>query len=295
MNKTKRLIILFACTIIAGCIGLLFISGKSFQTTEAKESEDSSVPGRKPFRDLKASEIAFATVRLCPPDEAIQVTDLEKLADHLSDLVIYQKDNSYTEYVGGTSIFTLTMADGAQTEIMADNTFLVIDGAGYRTAYEPCEALTAYADGLLHEENAGIIMEDPPKLYVFSGQTYEAALPGSYSWQRKNDDGTFTDTEADSPHPLDRVTDLMETTETAATLRFTEEPDEILNVRCWSDKHWCDSSADSEDVSANGNKIELKPGGFIYEVTARWDTEKYNRGGTARYSFYVKVLYSRAL
>ncbi len=44
------------------------------------------------------------------------------------------------------------MADGTPTEIMEYNPFFVIDGVGYKTEYEPCEALNRYANGLLNEE-----------------------------------------------------------------------------------------------------------------------------------------------
>ena len=67
-----------------------------------------------------------------------------------NDVVIYNKDNSFTEYSGQGVIFTLTMADGTQTEIMAYNPFLVIDGVGYKTKYEPCQALNRYANRLLN-------------------------------------------------------------------------------------------------------------------------------------------------
>lgn len=98
--------------------------------------------------------------------------------------------------------------------------------------------------------------------------------------------------DVDSVHPLD-CADLLhqiETTETNAILRFVEEPDTILGVRCWSDEHWSDTTADSKNVSVNGNEIELKVGGYIYEVTAEWNAEKSGYGGIAHYSFYVKVL-----
>ncbi len=71
-------------------------------------------------------------------------------------MVIYQEDNSYTGYNGQGVTFTLTMSDGTQTQIMAFNPFLVMDGIGYRTKYEPCEALSSYANRLLSEENADI-------------------------------------------------------------------------------------------------------------------------------------------
>lgn len=73
----------------------------------------------------------------------------------LKDVVIYNEDPSYTEYTGQGVVFTLFMADGTQTEIVAYNPFLIIDGVGYKTKYEPCQALNAYANGLLNSCNAG--------------------------------------------------------------------------------------------------------------------------------------------
>lgn len=274
MKIFKRLTIVFGCLLLSGIAISVFCFRK------------------KPFNNLEPSEIVSATVRLAPPDKTIQITEIEKLADYLNDVVIYNKDNSYTEYSGQGVIFTLTMTDGTQTEIMAYNPFLVIDGVGYKTAYEPCEALNQYANRLLSEKDALIILEEPPRLDVISDKTCISTLLGNYSWQRKNNDGTATGVEADSAHPLDckELLELFETTEATAALRFTEEPDAILNVCCWSDEHWSDSAADSENVSVNGDEIELKPGGYIYEVTAEWNTEKSGYGGIAHYSFYIKVL-----
>lgn len=107
--------------------------------------------GRKPYRDLQASDIVSATVHLSPPDKTIRVTDVEKLASYLKEVVIYNKDNSYTEYNGQAVIFTLTMADGSQEVIMAYNPFVVINGTGYKTKYEPCEKLNSYANELLRQ------------------------------------------------------------------------------------------------------------------------------------------------
>ncbi len=247
--------------------------------------------GRKPYKDLEAAQIVSATVQLSPPGKTIQITETKELVDLLKDVVIYNKDNSYTDYSGQGVTFTLVMIDGTQTSIMEYNPFLVIDGASYKTKYEPCEALNHYANRLLEEEDAVIILENPPKLDVISGNVCNSALLGIYSWQCKNNDGTFTNTEADSAHPLECADVLLpfETTETSAFLRFSEEPDTILGVRCWSDKHWSDPSADSESVSVNGNKIEFKAGGYIYEVIAEWNTEKSGYGGIAHYYFYIQV------
>lgn len=247
--------------------------------------------GRKPYKDLEAAQIVSATVQLPPPGKTIQITETKELVDLLKDVVIYNKDNSYTDYSGQGVTFTLVMIDGTQTSIMEYNPFLVIDGASYKTKYEPCEALNHYANRLLEEEDAMIILENPPKLDVISGNVCNSALLGIYSWQCKNNDGTFTNTEADSAHPLECADVLLpfETTETSAFLRFSEEPDKILGVRCWSDEHWSDPSADSESVSVNGNKIEFKAGGYIYEVIAEWNTEKSGYGGIAHYYFYIQV------
>ncbi len=250
----------------------------------------SSTTGEKPYKDLATTEVSSATAHLKPPDKTIQIEDIRELAGLLKEVVIYGEDNSYTEYEGQGVTFTLTMADGSQTNIMAYNPFLVIDGVGYKTEYEPCEALNAYANRLLNSENVTVILEEPPALTVVSGQTATGALLGTYSWQRKNADGTFTDIEADSAHPLD-CKDLLlpfETTETTATLTFTEEPDVILSVQCWSDGNWAGNNASSETVNIMGNTIELKSGGYIYQIAAQWNTEN-GYGGMSHYSVYIKT------
>ena len=139
-------------------------------------------------------------------------------------------------------------------------------------------------------ENRTASLEKPPALTVVSGQTAMDALPGTYSWKVKNADGTFTELRADSAHPLDckdRLP-LLETAETTATLRFPEEPDSIVSVQCWSDEHWSDLTANSEAVTVDGSTMELKSGGYIYEIVAQWDT-KSGYGGTAHYSVYIKT------
>lgn len=272
--KRKMLIAAVTCILLLGIIVYVFAAS-----------------GKKPYKDLDVSEILSATVRLAPPDKTLKIVELEELVGYLNDVVIYNIDNSYTEYNGQGVIFTLTMADGTQTEIMAYNPFLVIDGIGYKTKYEPCEALNRYANGLLNEENAPIVLEEPPALAVISDNISCSALLGTYSWQSPNGDGTATGVEVDSAHPLD-CKDLLvplETTETAAALRFNEEPDAILSVRCWSDEHWSDPSAKSGAVTMNGSEVELKPGGYIYEVKAEWNAENGYGGGIANYSFYILV------
>lgn len=257
--------------------------------------------GGKPFRALSADEITFATVCLAPPDTTLEIPDIEELAGLLQDVIVYSRDNSYTEYCGQGVIFTLTFADGAQTQVMAYNPFLVIDGVGYRTEYAPCEALNQYANDLLRSGEAVTVLKQPPVMTVIGtlDRMNHTTLQGGYSWQSKNADGTVTDTEADSAHPLSCKAQLspaleMENDRTL-DLIFPQgaAPDEIVRVRCWSDADWGNTAAKGETVrvlgsaAGGGYAIEVKPGGYIYEVTARWDTAD-GYGGTASYAFYVK-------
>ena len=105
------------------------------------------------FRGLEAADIAEAAVLVGPPDVTLELEGAEigTLAELLGDVRITRPDQSYTEYAGQTVLFTLTMTDGTKTSVGAFNPFLIIDGTGYRTAYEPCEALNRFANELLRE------------------------------------------------------------------------------------------------------------------------------------------------
>lgn len=106
---------------------------------------------KKPFKDFVETDIVSATVNLSPPDKTIAISELEELVSYLNDVVIYSEDNSYTEYDGQGVTFTIIMADGTQTDVTAYNPFLLIDNVGYKTKYEPCKALSAYANQLLQD------------------------------------------------------------------------------------------------------------------------------------------------
>ena len=108
--------------------------------------------GERPFKDLEASEIASATVYLEQDDKTIQINDIDELTDYLNVLIIYGEDNSYKEYSGSATVFTLTMTDGTQMYIVPYMPFLVIDGVGYQAEYETCYALTRYAVNLPYNE-----------------------------------------------------------------------------------------------------------------------------------------------
>ena len=88
------------------------------------------------------------------------------------------------------------------------------------------------------------------------------------------------------PIGLEDLLPKFETTQQTATLRFKEEPDRILEAKCWSDAHWADPDAASEDVEVHGVEMELKPGGYLYEIQAEWDADN-GFGGTAYYACYI--------
>ena len=108
--------------------------------------------GRRPYKDLEAVDIVSASVELLPPDEIVQIIEIKELVEYLKDVVIYKQDDSWREYSGQATVYTLTMADGTIEEITAYNPFVIINGVGYRTKYEPCEQLNNLANRLLHRK-----------------------------------------------------------------------------------------------------------------------------------------------
>lgn len=131
--------------------------------------------------------------------------------------------------------------------------------------------------------------KEPPVLLITddSGNTSKANT-GTYSWTYDNGDGTWTGVEADSSHPLEWQEFLlpMTTSDDTIALYFDVEPQEFT-IRCWSDAYWGQVDAKEEKATIHGNKLDLKSGGYIYEVVATWTGENLAAEGTAYYAFYV--------
>lgn len=142
MSK-KVLITVLACLLLSGVIAYGYAS-----------------VGKKPYKDLDPSEILSASVRLEPPGKTLPVADSKEIAEYLQDVVIYNRDNSYKTYDGLSVTYTLNMVDGTQTEIMPCSSYFVIDGIGYRTEREPCDALIDYANKIFEEDNAGTFVKE---------------------------------------------------------------------------------------------------------------------------------------
>lgn len=109
-----------------------------------------SVLGTRPFEGLRESDVASVTVRMIPPDTELRLTEaeIETFLELLRQTVVYQRDDSYTEYDGQAVLFTVTGTDGTVTTINAYSPFLIIDDRGYRCGYTPCQALSSFANGL---------------------------------------------------------------------------------------------------------------------------------------------------
>lgn len=103
---------------------------------------------QKPFKNLSASNIKSVSVELLPPNETYDLSDNEiiELIEILNSVVVYNKDNSYDRYDGQAVIYTITKMDGTTLTVNAYNPFLIIDGVGYKTKYEPCEELNAFGN-----------------------------------------------------------------------------------------------------------------------------------------------------
>ncbi len=135
MKKRYLTIFFLAIIVIIG----IFI-GKSFW-------------GTKPFQALSTSEISDISVKLSPPDVTFELTgsEMQEIVEMLHAVVIYNKDNSYRDYVGQGVIITITKTDGTQIKATAFNPFFIIDDAGYKTKYKPCEKINSWANDLRYK------------------------------------------------------------------------------------------------------------------------------------------------
>lgn len=124
-----------------GCFGYLFVGCKN---------NDNRL-NEKTLSEIKTEDVSSFIVRLRPPDEEFTITDEQvtvELVDLLNDVTIYEEDNSFEDYSGQWVEFELTMTDGSSKTVVAYNPFIIIDGVGYKTEYEPCEKLSAFGNSL---------------------------------------------------------------------------------------------------------------------------------------------------
>ena len=147
------------------------------------------------------------------------------------------------------------------------------------------------------KESSGRVFLEPPALTVVNGESSIKVKSGSYSWTVMGENGSAASSIACGAHPLDLreyLEELELETDCTAYLRFESSPDKV-SAHCWSVECWGDTGAEAEPVdvavrelldggSSRDYILQLKSGGYIYEVTAEWSRfEKYR--GTASYCF----------
>ena len=133
--KKSRGKLIFAGAALALCLLMWYALGK----------------GDRPFSDLEGADLVSAIVHLSPPDVTLELDrdELDQLAGLLREVVVYERDDSWTEYTGQAVTYTLELADGRTCTVTDYTPFRSLDGVGYRTKYEPCEALNSFGNRLL--------------------------------------------------------------------------------------------------------------------------------------------------
>lgn len=150
VNKKATLLICAAAVLIVAA-GLFFVP----------------LFGSRPFKDLHAEEVASIELTARPPDITAQVAEqdtIQEIISALNQVVIYQKSDEWRYYAGQYVQFVLTMKSGERVEVAAYNPFVIIDGQGYKTKYEPCEELNRLANAYLAKTDALSFPEDFEKL-----------------------------------------------------------------------------------------------------------------------------------
>ena len=138
-------------------------------------------------------------------------------------------------------------------------------------------------------EPSKTLSTEPPELKIIDSTYQEiVAALGTHQWNWDKGDGNWTGVCADSSHPLEWKEFLIPllTSDGTVELKFAVQP-KTFTISCWSDENWGNPYAVEESVNLTGNTLELKDGGYIYEVIAWWDQEGVSPYGNAIYGFYV--------
>lgn len=134
-------------------------------------------------------------------------------------------------------------------------------------------------------------LEEPPELRIVSDDGTVTAIGGNYDWTVENALGSASSTISCGAHPLDcqNFVETLFTDDPTVELDFAVRGDYVYDVECWSDEHWGNMNAESETAeltSVNDTlNVTLKQGGWVYQVTAKWERKHYN--GTCSYVFHV--------
>lgn len=105
--------------------------------------------GKTPFSELRTEDIASVTVEITPPGKTAELENITEFVAAVNKVVTYEKDDSYSEYVGQAVVYTIKLKDGRVITVSALNPFVVVDGVGYKADDESCNTLSSIAGKLL--------------------------------------------------------------------------------------------------------------------------------------------------
>lgn len=109
------------------------------------------VIGNKPFKALKASDIADAKGQIFPPGTTITIREREELVSQLNKLVVYGKDDSDETVLGQGAKFHIVLSDGSELKIETSDFFVMINDEKYRSF--DGASLTKVVTELLEQEH----------------------------------------------------------------------------------------------------------------------------------------------
>ena len=175
-----------------------------------------------------------------------------------------------------------------------------------------CLAALAGCGSKTVESNVPEILKTVPTLTVHCGENSTEGLQGTHEWWYANGDGTKTSFIADSLHPLQCKEYMTPLTIQPspysahlpqARLEFSVVPDKV-SARSWSVDAFCSEGEPVDDgyyevlvyiLEPEGGTedvrqffMELPYGGYVYEVTAVWESYE-DFGGEVSYSFYTEA------
>ena len=193
------------------------------------------------------------------------------------------------------SVDTLTAEVG--TDDMAQ--WHIILALRRETAVPDARDVLVYWNGKLRYGN-GVNMEDqglapvrftkPPEGALIHSSGSAPLMLGGYSWNWQRTEETAESVIVDHAHPLycKALLTPISATGDYVKLDFPVMPDRI-SVICWPDTAWNSSDVPSEQVDTFDTGFEVKPGGYIYDITATWEESGALYHGTAHYFVYLTV------
>jgi len=132
------------------------------------------------------------------------------------------------------------------------------------------------------------VFKEPPAAKLLHGNGSTPLLTAGRNWMYPNGDGTMAAVIVDHAHPLfckDSL-DPIYVTGDYVKLAFEDDPDSI-SIQCWPDTAWNSNTAESESVNSYDTAFDLKQGGYVYEITAKWNESEIEHFGSVSYYAYI--------